>query len=80
MEQVYDSDLAKAVALKIQAALPGAFVEVDDPDGAHLSACVTSAAFVGLNRIAQHKLVYAALGNAFENELHALQLVTRVPA
>jgi stress-induced morphogen len=40
---------------------------------------VTSAAFVGKNRVQQHKLVYEALGGRVGGELHALQLSTAVP-
>lgn len=73
------SELADTLQTRIQTALPGATVVVTDPDGAHLSAVVTSSAFAGLSRIQQHKLVYAALGDAFETDLHALQLTTRIP-
>lgn len=71
------TDLAKELTTRIQSAIPGAVVEIDDPDGTHLSATITSPAFAGLSRIKQHQLVYAALGNAFETNLHALQLTTR---
>ena len=74
-----NSPLAQALAARILAHLPDAVVNIDDPDGAHLSATVTSAQFVGLSRIQQHKLVYAALGNAFATTLHALQLTTLTP-
>ncbi len=73
------TELALAIQNLIRSTLPDADVYVHDPDGAHLSATVTSASFAGLTRIQQHRLVYSALGNAFENELHALQLTTRLP-
>jgi stress-induced morphogen len=65
----------------IRAALPDATVKIDDlaGDGDHYSAHVTSAAFVGMSRVAQHKLVYEALGGRMGGALHALQLVTAVP-
>lgn len=69
--------LAASLAAAIQKALPGATVQVDDPDGAHLAATVEYAGFKGLPKLAQHRMVYAALGNAFETNLHALQLTTR---
>lgn len=64
----------------IQAALPGAQVSVTDPqnDGTHLQAHVAAPQFAGLPRIAQHRLVYAALGDAFSTNLHALALTTEV--
>ncbi len=74
-----NTELAQAIQNLIRNTLPDADVYVHDPDGAHLSATVTSASFAGLTRIQQHRLVYSALGNAFENELHALQLTTRLP-
>ena len=65
----------------IKAALPDATVEltalVDDND--HWRAHVISAAFVGKPRVAQHKLVYAAIGEDMGGALHALQLTTAVP-
>ena len=73
--------LTQQLAQKIQTALPQATVTVEDPnnDGAHLTATVIAPEFAGKSRIAQHKMVYAALGNAFETDLHALQLITRAP-
>jgi len=65
----------------IRAALPDAEVEITDlrGDGDHYAARVISAAFVGKTRVAQHKLVYEALGGRMGGVLHALQLTTAVP-
>lgn len=73
------TELALELQNRIRQSLPDATVSVHDPDGAHLSAVVTSASFAGLTRIAQHRLVYQALGDAFETDLHALQLTTKLP-
>ena len=73
------TDLAEALKSAIETALPGAVATINDPDGAHLSAVVVAPQFAGKPRIAQHKMVYAALGDAFEQRLHALQLTTRAP-
>ena len=35
--------------------------------------------FKGLNRVARHRLVYEALGDAFEQGLHALQIDAKAP-
>jgi stress-induced morphogen len=65
----------------IRAALPDAEVTITDlaGDGDHYSAHVVSAQFKGKTRVAQHKLVYEALGGRMGGELHALQLTTAVP-
>ena len=65
----------------IKVALPGADVTITDlaGDGDHYAAHVISAEFAGKSRIAQHKLVFAALGDRMGGELHALQLTTAVP-
>ena len=72
---------ADAIEALIKAALPDAQVQITDlaGDGDHYAAHVISAAFQGKPRIAQHKLVYAALGTRMGGELHALQLTTAAP-
>lgn len=72
---------ADTIGAMIRAAFPDAVVEITDlaGDGDHYAARVTSAAFAGMPRIAQHKAVYAALGGRMGGELHALQLTTAVP-
>jgi stress-induced morphogen len=66
---------------KIKSAFPDAKVVMVDlaGDGDHWAARVTSEAFRGKSRIAQHKLVYAAIGSQLGGELHALALQTFVP-
>jgi stress-induced morphogen len=71
--------LAQELQNLITLALPGAVVQIDDPDGAHLSARVVAPQFAGLSRVAQHQLVYAALGDAMRERVHALQLFTSIP-
>lgn len=65
----------------IRAAIPDAQVTITDlaGDGDHYAAHVVSASFRGKSRVAQHKLVYEALGGRMGGELHALQLTTSVP-
>ena len=72
---------ATEIEALIKAALPDATVEIRDlaGDGDHYQALVTSAAFAGMSRVQQHKLVYEALGGRMGGELHALQLTTAVP-
>jgi stress-induced morphogen len=72
---------AQEIETLIQAALPDAQVTITDlaGDGDHYAAHVVSAAFAGKPRVAQHKMVYEALGGRMGGVLHALQLTTAVP-
>jgi len=72
---------AEQIETLIRASLPDAQVTITDlaGDGDHYSAHVVSAAFTGKPRVAQHKMVYKALGGRMGGELHALQLTTAVP-
>lgn len=63
----------------IEAALPGASVEVSDEtgNGDHLRATVSAAQFEGLPRIDQHRLVKAAVKERFDDgTIHALSVKT----
>lgn len=73
--------IASDIEALIHAALPGAQVTITDlaGDGDHYAAHVVAEAFRGKTRVAQHKLVYEALGGRMGGELHALQLTTAVP-
>lgn len=72
---------AREIEEAIVAALPGAEVALTDlaGDDDHWAATVTAPQFAGLSRVAQHKLVYAALGGRMGGVLHALQVTTVVP-
>lgn len=48
-------------------------------DDDHLEATVVSPAFEGESLVAQHELVYDALGDAMTTEIHALELTTYTP-
>lgn len=64
----------------IEAALPGATVEVSDEDGSgqHLLAVVKAPQFAGLSRIDQHRLVKAAVKPRFDDgTVHALSVKTQ---
>jgi stress-induced morphogen len=65
----------------IEAALPGAAVEVvDEGGGDHLRAIVTAAQFEGLSRIDQHRLVRNAVRERFEDgSIHALSITSKEP-
>ena len=72
---------ASQIEALIRAAIPDAQVTITDlaGDGDHYAAHVVSGTFRGKTRVAQHKLVYEALGGRMGGELHALQLTTAVP-
>ncbi|NUN14810.1 MAG: BolA family transcriptional regulator [Myxococcales bacterium] len=48
--------------------------------GDHFEATVISSAFEGKSLVAQHQLVYGALGPAMGGPIHALALKTMTPA
>ena len=63
----------------IEAAIGDAEVRVTG-DGRHFEAVVVSKEFSGKSMLAQHRLVYAALGDRFDTEVvHALSLKTYTP-
>lgn len=69
----------------LRAEFPKAEIELIDlaGDNNHWKAVITSEAFVGLNRVKQHQLVYAALKGKMDGangELHALALETKAPS
>jgi stress-induced morphogen len=66
---------------RIQQALPGANVQVEDLNGGgdHFRAEVVSDHFDGLSRIEQHKLIYDVFGNEIGGAIHALSLKTSTP-
>ncbi|WP_417310358.1 MULTISPECIES: BolA family protein [Alphaproteobacteria] len=72
---------AEEIIAHIKAGLPDAKIELEDlaGDNDHWKAIVTSEAFRGKLRVAQHQMVYATLGSKMGNELHALALETRTP-
>jgi stress-induced morphogen len=66
---------------RIESALPGAEVEVEDLTGGgdHFRAEVVSDRFEGLSRIDQHKLVYDVFGAEVGGPIHALSIKTSTP-
>ena len=73
---------ADEIKQRIEAAIPGAVVEVEDYTGTsdHFRASVTAEAFAGLSRVRQHQLVYEALEGEVGGSIHALALKTQAPA
>ena len=65
----------------LRQAFPDAELEVVDLTGTkdHYRARIVSSAFAGKSRVAQHQLVYRALGTAMNGPIHALALQTSTP-
>ena len=54
-----------------------------NPDGrgqTHFKVTIVAAAFQGLSRVAQHRLVYDALGTFFDQGVHSVEVETKAPA
>lgn len=67
------------IRIRIEAALPGAQVEVRSEDNVHFAALVVASQFDGRRTMQRHQMVYAALGAAVGREIHALSLETPTP-
>jgi acid stress-induced BolA-like protein IbaG/YrbA len=61
---------------RIEAGIPGARAEVTG-DGHHFNAVVIAPGFAGINRIAQHRLVYDVFGPEVGDRIHALSIQTK---
>jgi stress-induced morphogen len=72
---------AEELKERIESALPGADVAVEDLTGGgdHFRAEVVSDRFSGLSRIDQHKLVYNVFGDEVGGPIHALSIKTSIP-
>jgi stress-induced morphogen len=72
---------ASEIERLIKARFPDAVVELKDlaGDNDHWQAHVVTAAFTGKSRVAQHQMVYDALGGRMGDVLHALALTTAAP-
>lgn len=73
---------AQDIESMVKAALPDAVIELVDTagDNDHFSITVTSGAFRGKTRVAQHQMVYNALQGGMGTKLHALAVTTKIPA
>jgi stress-induced morphogen len=72
---------AEELKNRIESALPGAEVTVQDTTGGgdHFRAEVVSERFEGLSRIEQHKLIYDVFGDEVGGAIHALSIRTQTP-
>jgi stress-induced morphogen len=72
---------AEELRTRIEEALPGAQVTVQDTTGGgdHFRAEIVSERFEGLTRIQQHKLIYDVFGDEVGGAIHALSIKTQTP-
>lgn len=81
---------ADELRTRLQQALPGAEVRVQDNsaahaghtgarEGGHFSVVLRAERFAGLPRVARHRLVYDALGPLAALRIHALAIDAKAP-
>ena len=70
---------AQEVAQRIETGLAGSRALVRRDDNVHFDAVVIADAFEGKRSVQRHQLVYATLGAAVGNEIHALALQVFTP-
>jgi acid stress-induced BolA-like protein IbaG/YrbA len=70
---------SREVAVRIEAGLQGSRALVSSADDVHFEAVVIAPAFAGKRAVQRHQLVYATLGSAVGNEIHALALQVFTP-
>jgi stress-induced morphogen len=70
---------AQELKQRIEAAIPGASVEVEDLTGGgdHFKAVVSADAFTGRSRLEQHRMVYDVFGDEVGGPIHALSITTQ---
>jgi BolA protein len=85
-------DRVAAIREKLEAALaPTALEIVDDSkrhaghagarDGrGHFNVSIVSERFAGAKRLERHRMIYAALGDLMQTDIHALSVVALTPA
>ena len=73
---------ATEIKALLRETFPTAEIIVQGNDGVHMAAHVVAKEFSGKNRVAQQRMVYAALRGKMDGpsgELHALALTTKAP-
>ena len=67
------------IAALIQGGIASAQAQVTSEDNVHFEAVVVASAFAGKRAVQRHQLVYATLGAAVGQEIHALALQVFTP-
>ncbi len=72
---------AQEIQERIAVGIPEAEIRaVDLKGGDHFEVTVVSSSFEGRSMVEQHRMVYAALGDAMRADIHALMINTLTPA
>jgi BolA protein len=92
MNEQVRPDRASAIRAALEEALNPELVEIDDQSaqhaghagvrghgGGHFAVHIVAGCFAGKSRIARHRMVYAALGDAFKDAIHALTIRAEAP-
>ncbi len=62
----------------LQQAFPEAKINVEG-DGRHFEAYIVGSSFAGKNTLARHRMVYEALGDKMDEQIHALSIKAVTP-
>ncbi len=71
--------LQETIRERVLASHPNAWVDVATNDDVHFTLNVVDARLSGLSRIQQHRSIYKALGDLFNQGLHALEIQVNAP-
>ena len=69
------SDISAEIKQRIEAAMPGAQVEVNSGSDRHYEIFIISASFEGLSQVKQHQMVYASINDLMSGDdapIHAI--------
>lgn len=50
-----------------------------DAEGSHFSVAIVSSRFSGEDTLSRHRMIYAALGDMMQQEIHALSISAHTP-
>lgn len=87
-----DSPRVQMIREKLSAAFAPQALEIEDEShkhaghagaasgGGHFNVAITSAAFEGKSPIERHRMVFAAMGDAMQTDIHALSIKATAPS
>lgn len=85
------TDRIDMIRERLQSGLAPVELEIDDQSalhaghagarggGGHFAVRIVSTRFAGKSRVERHRMVYQALGNAMQSEIHALSIQSLTP-